>query len=141
MTPQEMALKLASASATCGRHKCPLASQCHGCSDSCGMKEVALMLRAQQAEIDTLNAMIDAYKGIIGATQQYTIDLEKTNKRYHDIIVAFYHGYRAKNPQRSKKGYKRHLKPKDNPVEMDGDERYAYEEQKDGEPDAPLVMI
>lgn len=140
MTPQEIAMKLASASATCEKCKCPFASKCKGDYASCVMKEVAMVLRAYQAEVDTLNATVIGLRDILLAVQEYTSDVEKTNKRYHDLIVAFGHGYRPKNPHKIRRVRKPRKKPED-PVEMDGDERYAYEPQKTTEPPPPLVII
>jgi len=139
MTPQEMAMKLASASANCQKCKCAFASQCKGNYESCVMKEVAMVLRAYQAEVDTLNATVKGLRDIILAVQTYVSDVEKTNKRYHDLIVAFGHGYRPKNPHKLKRVYK--PRRKKDPTEMDGDERYAYEPPKTKEPSPPLVVI
>ncbi len=140
MTPLEMATKLASASATCERHKCPFMSKCKGDYSTCDMKEIALMLRSQSAAIDSQNALIKAYAQLLAATQSYISDIEKINKRYHDIIVAFQHGYRPKankySPKRSP-----NKKSKKDPVEMDGDERYAFEPPKSSDPPSPLVVI
>ena len=141
MTPQETAMKLASASATCEKHKCPFASKCKGDYSTCAMKEVALTIRSSLAEIETLEATVRGLRDMLLAVHQYTLDLEKVNKRYHDMIVAFGHGYRPKNPHKVKRVYRRHLKPKKDPVEMDGDERYAYEPPKTTEPPPPLVVI
>lgn len=137
MMPLDVALKLASASANCGKQKCPYSGQCKGDYQSCPMKEIALILRSQCAEIDTLKAMIQGLNDIILGLQKYTQELEKTNKRYHDIVIAFQHGYRPKKTIR--KPYK--PKKKKTPEEMDGDERYAYEPPKTTDPPPPLVVI
>lgn len=137
MTPQEMALKLASASATCAKHKCPLAAQCKGNYETCGMKEVALIIRSCLARADTLESTVKGLQEMLVAVHQYTVELEKINKRYHDMVIAFQHGYRPKKTVR--KPYK--PRKKKTTEEMDGDERYAYEPPKTTEPPPPLVVI
>lgn len=137
MMPLDMAMKLASASATCERHKCPFMTKCKGDYTTCVMKEIALMLRSQNAEIESLKSMIEAYQGIIATTQVYINDLEKINKRYHDLCIAFEHGYRPKRA----KSVKRVPKIKKDPKEMDGDERYAQVPESTHEPPPPLVVI
>lgn len=140
MTPLETAMKLASASATCEKHKCPFASKCKGDYTSCAMKEIALMLRSQQAEIDSQKEMIIAYQGIVATTQRYIAELEKINKRYHDLVIAFQNGYRPKRKKHNVKKLHRTKMPID-PVMMDGNERYAYEPPPASEPEPPLVVI
>ena len=139
MMPLDMALKLASASNKCEKHKCPFMSQCKGDYTTCTMKEIALMLRAQNAEIESLTAMVDAFQKVLAATQKYIVDIEKINKRYHDLVMAFQHGYRPKAKKYTPKHVPR-LKKKD-PIEMDGDERYAYDPTPKSEPEPPLVVI
>lgn len=135
MTPLEVAMKLASASSKCERHKCPFMTQCKGDYSTCVMKEIALLLRSQNAEIDSLKSLVKAYNEILASTQVYITEIEKINKRYHDLCIAFEHGYRPKNVKR----LKRAPKPKKDPEEMDGDIRYAQEHEKNPEP--PLVVI
>jgi integrase/recombinase XerC len=76
----------------------------------------------------------------IATTQVYITDLEKINKRYHDIVLAFYQGYRPKKRPDGKRGPYKPRKKKD-PIEMDGDERYACEPPPANEPHPPLVVI
>jgi hypothetical protein len=135
MTPLEVAMKLASASSKCEKHKCLFMSQCKGDYSTCVMKEIALLLRSQNAEIDSLKSLVKAYNEILASTQVYIAEIEKINKRYHDLCIAFEHGYRPKNVKR----LKRAPKPKKDPAEMDGDIRYAQEPEKKPEP--PLVVI
>jgi len=137
MTPLETALKLASASATCERHKCPFITKCKGDYTTCAMKEVALILRQQNAEIESLTAKCDAYEKMLAATHQYIIDIEKVNKRYHDLCIAFEHGYRPKKVKR----LKRAPKPKKDVTLMDGDKRYEYVPPKDPDKEAPPLVI
>ena len=138
MMPLDMALKLASASSKCEKHKCPFMAQCKGDYTTCVMKEIALMLRSQNAEIETLRSTVKGLQALLLGVHDYTMELEKINKRYHDIVIAFQEGYRPK-----KKIYKprRSPKPKKDPTEMDGDERYAYEPPRTTEPPPPLVVI
>ena len=140
MMPLEMAMKLASASNTCEKHKCPFMSKCKGDYSTCVMKEIALMLRAQQAEIDSQNELIKSYNAILAATQKYIVEIEKINKRYHDLVVAFQNGYRPKAKRYSPKRVPSKKKKVD-PVDMDGDERYACAPPPTGEPRPPLVVI
>lgn len=137
MMPLDMAMKLASASAKCERHKCPFMAQCKGDYTTCVMKDIALMLRAQNAEIQTKDAIIRGLQDLLLGVHKYTLELEKINKRYHDVILAFQQGYRPK------KKIKRPYKPrkKKTPEEMDGDERYAVEPTRTSEPEPPLVVI
>jgi len=137
MTPLDMAMKLASASATCERHKCPFMGKCKGDYATCVMKEIAFMLRAQNAEIQTKDAIIRGLQDLLLGVHKYTLELEKINKRYHDVVLAFQDGYRPK------KKVHRPYKPrkKKTPEEMDGDERYAHEPPKTTEPPPPLVVI
>lgn len=137
MMPLEVAMKLASASAQCGKHKCPYAAQCKGDYESCKMKEIALILRSQVAEIDTLKTTIKGLQALLMGVHDYIISIEKINKRYHDLCLAFQQGYRPKKNVR--KPYK--PRKKKTPDEMDGDERYAYQDPNPAEPDPPLVVI
>lgn len=136
MMPLEMAMKLASSSSRCERHKCPFMAQCKGDYTTCVMKEIALMLRSQNAEIETLKSMVKAFSDVLASVQIYIADLEKINKRYHDLVIAFEQGYRPK------KHVKRPYKPRKKSVEeMDGDERYACSPPTATEPPPPVVMI
>lgn len=137
MKPLEVAMKLASASATCAKHKCPYAAQCKGNYETCAMKEIALLLRSQCAEIDSLKAVVAGLSDILSAVKTYVDEIEKANKRYHDIVIAFQHGYRPKKTIR--KPYK--PRKKKDPEEMDGDERYAYVDPNPPEPEPPMVVI
>jgi len=139
MMPLEMAMKLASASASCEKHKCPFMAKCKGDYSTCVMKEIALMLRGQKAEIDSQAEMIKAFQSVLAATQQYIVEIEKINKRYHDLVVAFQNGYRPKAKRYKPKRVP--SKKKIDPIDMDGKERYAYEPPPTSEPRPPLVVI
>lgn len=142
MMPLDMAMKLSSASAKCERHKCPFMTQCKGEYTTCTMKEIALMLRAQNAEIQTKDAIIRGLQDLLLGVHDYTRELEKINKRYHDVILAFQNGYRPARKMRGKIRRSPNKKAmKKDPTEMDGDERYAYEPPKTTEPAPPLVVI
>ena len=137
MTPLEMAMKLASSSTGCQKHKCPFMTQCKGDYTTCVMKDIALMLRSMYAEVQTKDAVIRGLQDMLLGVHKYTLELEKINKRYHDVVIAFQHGYRPK------KKIRRPYKPrtKKSPEEMDGDERYAVEPPRQHEPDFPMVVI
>lgn len=136
MMPLDVALRLASASATCEKHKCPYMAQCKGDYLSCQMKEVAMIIRSQAAEIETLTAMVKGLQEIMSGASAYIQDLEKINRQYHDLCIAFQHGYRPKKNVR--KPYK--PRKKKNVEEMDGDARYAFNPEKK-EPEPPPVVI
>ena len=140
MTQQETAMKLASASSKCEKHKCPFVSQCKGDYTSCSMKEVALMLRSNMAEIETLHRVIQGLSEILSSVHEYTRDIEKINKRYHDMIVAFGHGYRPPKPHKIRRLYQSKIMKRKTPEERDGDPRFAYEEEKKESP-PPMVVI
>ena len=140
MLPLDMAMKLVGASNKCEKHKCPFMSQCKGNYETCTMKGIALMLRSQNAEIDSLQSLCKAYANIVATTQTYIAELEKINRRYHDLVLAFEHGYRPK-PKPGSKTRKRIPKIKKELTEMDGDERYAYTPPPANEPAPPLVVI
>lgn len=141
MQPLEMAMSLASASSRCEKHKCPFMSKCKGDYTTCTMKDIALMLRAQNAEIETLRAMVEGLQTLLYGVHDYVQDLEKINKRYHDLVLAFEAGYRPKSrTKKPRRGVRKSLIKK-TPEEMDGDERYAYDPPKTTEPAPPLVVI
>ena len=137
MTPQEIAMKFASASSTCKNGKCPFTADCRGTTDTCKMKEVAMVLRGLVAENDTLRAQYTALNAIVQQVIPYIHELERINERYYRTIESFQRGYK---PKAKRKRLKPRTPPKKkNPVEMDGDERYAYVEPK--KPELPVVII
>jgi len=139
MTPQEIAMKFASASATCKNGKCPFTSECRGTTETCKMKEVAMMIRAMMAEITTLQAKYNAMEGIAKQVLTYISDLEKVNSQYYQLVSKFQNGYRPKQ-KIVRKDARRIRKKKIDPVKMDGDEHYAYEEPKQ-KTELPVVII
>lgn len=139
MTPQEIAMKFASASATCKNGKCPFTAQCNGTNETCKMKEVAMIIRATLEELATVRAKFDTLDGMSKVLIRYARDLEQINERYYRLIVSFQNGTKPKSKIKRKKVRK--LKRKRNPVEMDGDERYAQEEPRKTKPDLPVVII
>ena len=138
MTPQEIALKFASASSTCQNGKCPFTAGCRGTTDTCKMKEVAMVIRGLIDENETLRAKYNLVNAIAQEVVPYVRELERINEHYYRTIDSFQRGYRPK-------AKRKHLSPgrppkkKTNPVEMDGDPRYAHEEPK--KPDLPIVII
>lgn len=141
MTPQEIAMKFASASATCKNgNRCPYSSECKGTGDTCKMKEVAMIIRSLLEELSIYRAKYKTLEGLTAVLCDYVRDLEQINEDYYRLCVAFQNGYRTKS--RVKRKRRKHIPRKNIPVEqMDGDERYAYEEPKEPKPDLPVVII
>lgn len=127
----EVAAKLASAYNYCKGSQCPFVSSCKGgITANCQMKELAMLLRAKEAEIDTLKLTVGALRDMLLMLQNYASDLEKINNRYRNLVIAFQRGYR---PQR-KLSHTKHTKPgmtkkkkykQEELIAMDGDERYG----------------
>ena len=140
MTPNEIALKFASASATCKNGKCPFNSECRGTTETCKMKEVAMIIRAMMAEIATLEAKYNALDVIAKASLGYMTNLEKINKYYYDLCSRFQNGYRPKKKIVKRDARVRQKKKPIDPVKMDGKERYAYDEPKE-KTELPVVII
>ena len=142
MTPEEIAMKLASASAQCGNGKCPYTSECKNTHETCKMKEVALVIRALLAELSKLRAEHEALKGGAVIMSGYLHELEKINAQYYRIISQFQQGYRQKAKVKKRVphiGSARGRRQKD-PLKMDGDERYAMpEEPKEPKPQAVII--
>ena len=141
MIPSEVAMKFASASATCKNGKCPYTSECRGTTETCKLKEVAMIIRALEAEVDTLRSRCDVLTGQLLEFKKYISNLENINERYYRLAVSFQHGYRPKSKIKRKRVNKPSKKKLDNPVLMDGDERYAKEEPPKTKPDLPVVII
>lgn len=141
MTPSEIAMKFASASATCKNGKCPYSSQCRGTSDTCLLKEVAMVIRSLMAENSTLKAQYDALRLISHASLEYIQELEKVNQYYYQLCTKFQEGYRPKSKivKKETRMYRKKKRPKDL-TKIDGDERYAYEEPKE-KTELPVVII
>lgn len=141
MTPSEIAMKFASASATCRNGKCPYSSQCRGTSETCLLKEVAMVIRSLEAENTTIRAQYDALRMISHVSLEYIHELEKVNKYYYDICTKFQAGYRPRNKivKKETRMYRKKKRPKDL-TKIDGDERYAYEEPKE-KTELPVVII
>lgn len=140
MTPQEVAMKFASASATCRNGKCPYTSDCRGTNDTCKMKEVAMILRSQEARIDKLQSECDMLSHLLEESRKYIASLEAINERYYRLTVSFQNGYRPKAKIKRKRVNKPSKKKLANPELMDGDKRYEYKEPKK-KPDLPVVII
>lgn len=141
MTSQEIAMKFSSASASCKRDKCPYHKECGGYGDQCKLKDVALILREQDLQIETLQAKVNELYEMIQTLQRYEAEVETVNKRYAEMVNAYKCG---KKPQyRTIRGGKRvkirKPRKKKDPKEMDGDERYAMETPP--VPAPPLVVV
>lgn len=139
MTPSEVAMKFASASATCKNGKCPFTSECRGTTETCKMKEVAMIIRAMETEIKALHEKYSVLDGVAKQILDYVASLEKINEQYYRIISSFQNGYRPK-AKVVRKDARKKKKKKPTLVEMDGDERYAYTPPKE-KPDIPVVII
>lgn len=137
----EVAMKFASASATCKNGKCPYTADCRGTNETCKMKEVAMMIRALDAEVSTLQARCEKLENELAESRKYASSLEAINERYYRLSVSFQNGYRPKAKIKRKRVNKPSKKKLANPVLMDGDERYAKEEPKKTKPDLPVVII
>lgn len=133
-------MKFASASATCKNGKCPFTSECRGTTETCKMKEVAMMIRAMLAEISTLQAKCNALDGISQEALEYMSNLEKVNNYYHRLCASFQDGYRPKKKIVKKDARLRQKKKPKDPLKMDGDERYAQDEPKKTQ-ELPVVII
>lgn len=140
MTPQEVALKLASASGSCGTGRCPYSAECKGTTETCKMKEVAMIIRTIFAELETATARLRMMEGFVQYLTDYVTDLEDVNAQYHRLAVAFQNGYRARKKIAKKAPRKIKKRPKIDPVLMDGDPRYEQEEKKEVQK-LPVVVI
>ncbi len=138
MTPQELATKFVSASTTCRNGKCPFTTQCRGTTETCKMKEVAMIIRGVVEENETLRARNALLEALTKPLIPYINDLERINEHYYQTIKSFQDGYRPKTKRKKLKPRKPPVK--EDPKEMDGDERYAQQPPKK-KPDLPVVMI
>lgn len=130
MTAFDVAAKFASAYNYCKGDRCPYASQCNGRKETCKLKDVAMLLRAKEAEIDSLKIMVAGLRDIIEMLRTYTSELEDINGRYRNLVSAFQNGYK---PQRKvshskKRGKAKPVVPRGKTLaDLDGDERYAFD--------------
>lgn len=141
MTPQEVANKFASASATCQNGKCPFTANCRGTTDTCKMKEVAMLIRSMLAEIATLQAKYNLMSALADKSVEYMSDLEKINDRYYHLCLSFQNGYKPKPKIKRKSPPKQRKGKKITPAEMDGNEKYAQEEPRKTPEELPVVII
>lgn len=146
MESRDVANKFAYACNTCKGNRCPYSSQCTGKSETCKMKEVAMMIRSKDCEIDTLSAAIKGYDSVLMSLMEYIKSLEDINQRYHNLTVAFQQSYRPSNKTyRGRKGPVRVRQKKkltqEDLIRMDGDERYADEAPIKPPPQKPMVII
>lgn len=142
MTPEEIAMKFASASATCRGGKCPYTAECQGTRETCKLKEVALTIRSQCLEIEKLNSECQSLRGATQLIAKYCAELERINDAYYKIISKFQSGYRptAKPKKRVPHIGSGRGRKKKTLVEMDGDERYAMPAEPKP-PKDPVVII
>lgn len=142
MAPLDIAAKFSSAHNHCKGNRCPYVTGCTGKPDTCKLRDVAMVLRAQEAEIDSLKITVAGLRDIILMLQRYAAEQEEINIRYRNLVQAFQHGYKPKRKLSHVK-YKRPVKPRKKiPVEqMDGDERYAQPDPPKNPPEDPMVVI
>ena len=144
MTPSDLALNFSNACNVCKGNRCIFAAQCNGKSETCKMKEVAMTIRAQSAEIDALSAAVKELRHMVTGIEEYAASLEKIIQKYNILINAFQHSYRpAKKVTRGRK--KKPIAPRkptlDELIKMDGDKRYAKKPEKKIPPPPPLVIL
>lgn len=140
MTPEEVARLFQSASATCRGDHCPYASECKGTRETCRLRDVSLLLRAMETEIEEMHVKYDALSGGANLLVKYIHELERINARYYRIISQFQKGYRPPVKVKKSTPYIRKGRKKKSLAEMDGDERYAMPEEPK-EPKPPVVII
>ena len=145
MTAEEIAMKFASASATCrGGERCPYISQCTGKSENCRLKEVAMTIRSQSVKIEQLEAKVISLEEYKKAVDNYADALEKVIRRYESVIDRFQKGYRPEYKVRVRKTAKKNMSVKRKTaldlIEMDGKEEYAVP-ARPKEPKLPKVII
>lgn len=126
MEPLDIAGQLASIHNKCRNNKCPFASSCdpRKSHSDCGMYELALLIRSEEHRIRTLEAMVDSLRSMVVSLNKYAADLEKVNGKYRKLAESYRN---LDHPRKYKRGKTppRQLKPKEDPLEMDGDPRYA----------------
>ena len=99
-----------------------------------------MIIRGIVYENETLRAKYNALDAIAKQVVPYVRELERINEHYYRTIDSFQRGYRPKvKRKRLKPGRK--PKEKTDPLEMDGDERYAQPEPRKTPPDLPVVII
>lgn len=130
MTPEEIAMKFASASATCrGGERCPYITNCTGHTEDCRLKEVAMTIRAQSVKIERLEAKCAAMKEYAEALDAYADKMENIAREYESIIKRFQNGYRPSYKLKCRKKPKTgvdtsKIKKVDDLLALDGKERY-----------------
>lgn len=142
MKPFDIAATFSSAHNHCKGNRCPYVSGCTGKPDTCKLRDVAMVIRAQEAEIDSLKITVAGLRDIIVMLQRYAAEQEEINARYRNLVQAFQKGYKPKRKLSHVKGT-RPVKPRKKiPVEqMDGDVRYALPDPPPKYPDEPMVVI
>ena len=99
-----------------------------------------MSIRALVAENVTLRSQKDLLSVLSEEAFKYIKSLEQVNEYYYNVIKRFQDSYRPKQKvvKKDARMYRK-KKPKD-VHEMDGDERYAYEEPK-VKNELPVVII
>lgn len=146
MTPFGIAAKFSSAYNYCKGNKCPYSGSCNGHRDTCKLIDVAMLLRAKEAEIDTLRTQVNGLRDMIEVMRVYAKDLEDINARYRNLVIAFQNGYKPKrklsHTKTKKPGRPPRLPKGKKPEDVDGNERYAFDpEAKPPQPAQEMVVI
>lgn len=142
MTPEEIAMRFASASAKCRNEKCPFMSECQGTRETCKLIEVAAIIRAQCLENEKMRSECESLRGAIRLIAKYCNELERINDAYYKIISRFMSGIKptAKPKKRVPHIGSGRGRKKKSLIDMDGDERYAMpEEPKEPKPQEIVI--
>lgn len=144
MMPEEVAMKFASASATCRNTRCPYASDCKGTLETCKIREVGLIIRTLLEEEEKLRHENDLLTGAMKLIAKYCNELEKINRAYYKIIMRYQAGHSTTYKPKKRAPYigsgRGRGRKKKSLIEMDGDERYAMPEEPKP-PKDPVVII
>lgn len=143
MDSKEAAAKLVSACNFCYRERCPFVKECGGTNGACKMKEVAMILRAQDARILSLETDRRALMDLVKVLNDYVSDVEKVNSQYFELCKAFQMGYRGNKKilRRVPPLLSRKRKKKIDVHDMDGDPRYEFDPDPPKQEKIPEVVI
>lgn len=141
MDPHEVATKFSSHCNYCNGDKCPFASKCNGKRETCGLVEVAMLLRAQKAEIDSLSAAVAGLRDIIDMMNRYCKELEDINGRYRALVQAFQRGYKPQRKISHTKKKKPKVPRRKTLEQMDGDPRYEYNPDSENKPSEKMELV
>ena len=121
MTQEEIAMKCSSACSTCGFGECPFLDVCLHDKKACVMKQIAMMLRANLAEINKKDEQLGVMKVISKTLCSYIDEVEDLNRRYHEMYSEYQAGYKVA-PKRRKP---RKRITRKNAIKYDGNPKYA----------------